>query len=345
MLKRRLPPDRDSTKVFYSRAKVLVRAGLLGSLLGWMAPLSAGAWDLGPGPLGFGSPSRLEVGLYRFEKPSAWWVNLGLPDEFLLPVLKVSELPLILSMRGVEYGVGLSAWPWDRAQIRVSLPMESNRFDSADGLGLRRLTRCGDLETGVSFLALGRRETPFRLAVDAWTRWPTGPSPFGLNDPILAPGRGVARNAAGVWASETSGRFSFFQWIHYEKEATARFDRWMGLDVPSSEARWPAQTHVGARVEWRTYQRGDRWVALVYELRSRWVDETLLNGQAWTISDRLMYSTAALRVRVDSQMTLEGRWTFFPLELGQKARMDYGNFITVVLSYHPLARSGDGPAL
>jgi hypothetical protein len=223
--------------------------------------------------------------------------------------------------------------------------MESNRFEAADGLGTRRLGRPGDLETGASFLLLGRRETPFRLALDAWTRWPTGASPFGLNDPILATGRGAAQAAGGVWASETSGRFSFFQWIHYEKEATVRFDRWRGLDVPSSEARWPAQTDAGARFEWRAYQRVDRWVALGYELRARWIDELLLNGQAWTLSDRLVYSTASLKVRVDSQMTLEGRWTFFPLELGSTPRPDYGNFITVVLAYHPLARSGTGPAL
>jgi hypothetical protein len=261
-------------------------------------------------------------------------VNLGLPEGFFQPVLPIATIPLVYSVRGVEYGLGLTGWPHPRLQARASLAFEANRYEDLFG-SIRRTVRPADLEGALSVLAVGRRDSALRVAADGWVRWPTGVSPFETADPLLASGRGVLQGALGGWASERVGRFSFFQWIHYENASTTRFDRWRGDPVTPSTLRWPAQWHAGFRTGWTPFRRGGREVTLHYELRMRQAEALEFHGVPAVPADRLLYSTGLMTVRVDPELSVDGRLTFFPLELGTgRTRPDFGTLVSIALHYH-----------
>jgi hypothetical protein len=322
--------------------RFLLRMLFLGLMLGSCSVGPSQALPLSQDVLGPGSPERLLISFYRYEKSSPWWVNLGLPGQFFTPVLRLSEVPTVFSLRGVEYGVGVSSWLLPRLQVRGLLPFESNNFDDLESLP-HSSVRPGDLKLGVSWLGLGNRFSRFRVAADGWVVFPTGVSPFEADFPILASGLGAIRVAGGLWASQRFGRFSFFQWINYEKATSVRFDRFDGVELPGSKLAWPDRVVAGARVDWRFFSRGAREATLSGELRvRRWGDWTVNSalwpegGFVWAPADRIFDSGLSLKVKTDRYLTVEGRWSYYPVEFSYSvARPDFGQIITLVLGFHP----------
>jgi hypothetical protein len=316
-------------------------------ILALVGVIPARAMSLGPESMEGASGERLEVQLDRFEKGNAWWVNLGLPAEFLSPVYLESETPLVLSLKGVEYRLGISAWVSERFRARMTLPVESNRYVDLFAAA-HNTVRPGDLQAGLSFLLLGRRDSSFRAALDGAVVFPTGVSPFETSQPILATGFGVYRAVLGGWASQRVGRFSLFQWINYEKYGDAAFESLAGEAWAASRLRWPDRLRAGFGMEWCFFRRGPREAALTGRLRvHRWGDwvlegEGFSGGTAvWAPSDRIIGSGVGLRVRADSMMSFEAHWDFSPVEWSAaRARPDYGSTVTLSLRFHPL--EGDG---
>jgi len=288
-----------------------------------------------------GASERLGISAYRFEKSNAWWVNLGLPSDFFTPVLQLSKFPDVYSIRGLEYGLGVSAWPLERLQTRVSLPFESNVFNDISGVS-HSSVRPGDLKLGFSYLGLGERTSSIRIAADGWVIFPTGTSPFKVASPILASGLGVYRVALGSWASERLGRFSFFQWIDYEKSGSTSFDRFGEIVRPGSRLDWPDRLYGGFRVEWCIFRRGAREASLLGELRVQHWGDWKVDGILWSPADRIYDSGLGLRIRTDKDLTVEGRWSYSPVEWNYAtSRPDFGSVVTLLLCFHPF-ENGQG---
>jgi hypothetical protein len=330
-----LPPDPI-------RWRKLLKKGLFifFFILGYPA-FYASAMPLGQDVVEPGASDRLGISLYRYEKSNAWWVNLGLPMDFFAPVLKLSENSGIYSIKGLEYGLGVSAWPLKCLQARLSLPFESNTFVDSTSVN-QSSVRPGDLKVGVSWLGLGERTSSIRVAADGWVVFPTGTSPFTASYPILASGLGVYRAAVGTWASERLGRFSFFQWIDYEKSSSASFTHFYGLPDANYRLDWPDRLYAGVRVEWCIFRRGEREASLLGEMRVQHWDDWKVNGYLWSPADRIFDSGLGLRVRADKDLTVEGRWSYSPVEWSYShSRADFGDIITLVLCFHPFE---NGPA-
>jgi hypothetical protein len=262
-------------------------------------------------------------------------VNLGLPSDFFTPVLRLSELPEVYSLQGLEYGVGLSVWPLERLQAQLTLPFESNSFTDITDIS-HSSVRPGDLKLGASWLGWGTRTGKIRVAANGWAILPSGVSPFRAVTPILATGLGTYRAALGVWASEQVGRFSFFQWINYEKSTSTEFNQFADTVVPGSTLYWPDRQYAGARIEWRFFNRGIREASLVGSLRvQRWGDWKV-NDFVWSPADRIFDAGLGLKVRADKELTVEGLWNYFPVEWNYSiTRPDFGQIITLVLCFHP----------
>jgi len=282
-----------------------------------------------------GATDRLDISLYRYQKSSAWWVNLGIPGNFFTPVQQLSQFPVVYSIQGLEYGLDVSAWPLSHLQTRLTLPIESNSFTDTD-LQNHSSVRPGDLKLGMSWLGLGERTSTFRVAADGWVVFPTGLSPFKAGTPILATGLGVYRAALGVWASEGLGRFSFFQWINYEKSSSVAFDRYPDIFLPGARLYWPDRLTAGIRAEWRFFRRGPREASLLCDLRVRRWDDWRVNDVVWSPADRIFDAGLGLRIRVDKDLSIEGRWSYFPVEWSLiNYRPDIGQTLTLVLCFHP----------
>jgi len=281
-----------------------------------------------------GEPERFNLVLTRGERPPAWWSDLAVPADFLAPIHPQDGTPVFKTLKGTCFGIGLSAWPFPRLQARAVLPVESSRLSTP--VTLESLSRPGDLEIGASVLGVGSRGSKWQAALDGLLRLPTGVDPSRLNDPILATGRGVLQAGVGAWASETSGRFSFFQWINWEKGGKLKVPAWRVPGFPDGEMTWPDALRAGARATWNLYRRGERRVSLGYEADLERHDATLWNGAVWSSGPTLWYSTGVLRVQVDPRFTVEGRWTFVPTGPGFSDPRPYGDYISAALFYHPV---------
>lgn len=291
-----------------------------------------------------GSSDILDLTLYRYEKDNPWWVNLGLPWDFFKLVQPKIPGTAVYTVHGIEYGVGASYWWGGRLQTGVQLPFESNTFTDLNGAS-HGSVRPGDLKVGATFLGVGERTAPIRVGVTGTATFPTGTSPFRIDWPLLATGTGVNRFSAGLWSSQRLGRFSFFQWINYEKSGAVSFDRFGDSLVPGSRMQWPDRILAGLRAEWLFFRRGEREATLVGEMRYRhWGDWTVTgplwsqDGLLWSRADRIFDGGVGLRIRTDRLLTVEGRWDYIPVEWDTRtARPDAGSIITLSLCFHPLS--------
>ncbi|GEM_PF-5829781 len=309
-------------------------AFLLGIVLG-LHPAKLAALSLDAPVFLPGDASKFSVDLYRYEKPSSWWVNQGLPETFFMPVSQLSLTPKVYQLHGVEYGIGATGWFLDRFQARFHLPFETNVYTSPD-LSSHHSARPGDLEAGLSILGVGRRDSRFRAALDGLVRFPTGRSPFRAVSPLLATGTGFFRATLGAWGSERVGRFSFFQWINYQNSGTVHLDQWAGLPAPGASFQWPDEWNAGLQAAWRVFKRGSREVTLSYEFRARQSGHSYLDGQLAVPGGRIFSSIGTFRVRADEQMALEGQVTVFPVDFHRVAYYpDSGVLLTVALHYYP----------
>jgi hypothetical protein len=306
-------------------------AGLL--LAAWAS--WASALNLEPPALHRLPTDRLTVGATRWEKNSAYYVNLGLPWEFFEGVEKVSELPVVRSVRAVEYGLRVSGWPHDRVFLQGFLPFESVYLVPVEGLTrARELKKGGDLEFSAALLLLGDRRSRIRAGVDGWVRPATGTDPFSLAYPLMTTGKGAPQWAFGVTGAQQAGRFSFFQGLNYEKTGPIRLPRYFTWDSPGT-FRWPDVLHAAARVEFRFFRRAYRAVDAFYDLRMRRTGVMRYGDQVLVEADRLFYSSFGLAVRVDPEFSVTGQYSVFPFEFTDKARPDWGGLLFLSVAYTP----------
>jgi hypothetical protein len=96
------------------------------------------------------------------------------------------------------------------------------------------------------------------------------------------------------------------------------------------------------RVEYLVFHRAQRLVSLFYELNIRASGAMELNQQpilygTGQLTDRLLFSTFGLVVRVDKEFSVEGKGTYFPFEpIGfDKPRPDYGLIFSLSMQFRP----------
>ena len=320
-----------------------IPAWILGGVLSLLPilPTPSSAMNFDPPQFYRLSQQRVFFSVTRWEKPSFYYVNQGLPFEFFDGVGKVTELPMVYSLRGVEYGFRVGGWPLERFFLQATLPYESvylEQVPSGSGFstGLpNELRKTGDFELSAAFFLLGTRKTSFHLGVNGWVRFPTGTNPFDLAFPLMSSGKGASQRSGGLVAGQQAGRFSFFQGLNYEKAGSIALQRFYTLDHPAS-FQWPDVFHAAARLEFRFFRRSYRTVAAFYDLRMRQVGvlkygETVLNGK-----DRLYTSSGGLQVQVDPELAVTGQYSFFPFEFdSNKGRPDFGGLLTLSVTYTP----------
>src|SRR6185295_14998970 len=149
-------------------------------------PLRAVELDLYPVPEF--SRDILALTFFREERPSFYWVNIGVPDVFFVGVKKNSASPLVYSVRSMEHGFRASAWVTDQWQLRATVPFESNALEDTGGT-THSLERFGDVEIGSTFLLTGQRQKGNFIGIDGWYRFPTGTNPFLQAFPLLSTGK------------------------------------------------------------------------------------------------------------------------------------------------------------
>jgi hypothetical protein len=320
------------------------RIGLAAFCLGAVITARTQAIQMDPIPFENFSQDSFSFSLYRYEKPSFYLVSAGLPDFFFNGVTKLSDpllrpgASLIYSLRGIEYGLQASAWPTEDIQLRVSLPFESNAFEDLTGVTQNAQT-LGDLEVGASYLLSGKRSGGNYLGVDGWWRFATGTNPLGPTlTPILATGKGTPEGSLGLILRQQLGRFSLFESVHYQHSLPLQ----LGSDNPylgPGVFQWPDELQVVGRLEFLAFERAQRMVTLFYEYRFRKIGTMLWNQiplpyDQGHYADQLFYSGGGMTVRVDSQLTVDGKLDFFPTELAV-SRPDFGFLFFLSVTYRP----------
>jgi hypothetical protein len=305
-------------------------------ILGTFRPLAA--VELDPYPIQEFSRDLTTITFFREERPSFYWVNIGVPDVFFTGVKQRFTSPLVYSVRSMEHGLRASAWVTDQWQLRVSVPFESNALEDAGGT-TRSLERFGDIEVGTTFLLTGQRQKGNFIGIDGWYRFPTGTNPFLQEFPLLSTGKGVGRESIGIVMGQEVGGFSFFQWLHYEKTQALLLDSSNPLMGPGV-FQWPDYLHAKGRVEFLVFQRAQRSANLFCELRARMSGPMKLDQQAifygqGLSGDWLFFATGGLAVRVDKEFSAEARVTYFPLEIS-KSRPDGGWLFSLSLEFRPI---------
>lgn len=307
--------------------------------------LAGDAWAIQMDPIPFENFSQdsLSFSVYRYEKPSFYLVSSGLPDFFFDNITKLSDpsaapgAPLIYSLREIEYGFQVSAWPTRNLQVRLSLPFEANALEDLSGV-TQSEQNVGDLEAGAAYLLWGKRTGGGYLGVDGWYRFSTGTNPFDQAQyPILATGKGTPEGSLGLILRQQLGRFSFFESVHYQHSMPLRLgaNPYLGPGV----FQWPDELQALGRIEWLAFERGQRMITLFYEYRFRRIgtmsfNQTPLSYDQGYYQDRLFYSGGGLTARVDSQLTVDGKLDFFPTEISV-GRPDFGFLFFLSVSYRP----------
>ena len=319
------------------------QAVLFISLLLLAAP-SAFAVELDPFPVDSFSRDAFSISFFREERSSYYWVNIGVPDLFFKNVNQISASPNPVSyqIRGMEYGFQVSGWWDDHFQSRLTIPIEGNALADAVSLGNpHNVTQLGDIEVGVTYLFVGKRDRGNFIGLDGWFRFATGTNPFNLEFPLLSTGKGASEEAVGLTLGQELGGFSFFQSIHYEKTQPITLDSTNSLGGPGT-FQWPDNFRAMGRIEYILLQRSQRLVSLFYELRLRISGPMEMNQQTVTYgqgqeTDRLLFSTLGLVVRVDKEFSVEGKGTYFPFEpIGfVKPRPDYGLIFSLSMQFRP----------
>jgi hypothetical protein len=307
----------------------------------------ARALELDPYPVYDFSRDTFSISLFREERPSFYWVNIGVPDFFFNGVQQLSSIPnpTVYSIRSIEYGVQASGWVTDQVQLRGTFPFEANALVDPAG-NTHNVSKVGDMELGATFLLSGKKERGNFIGLDGWYRFPTGTNPFSLAYPLLSTGKGAPEEALGLVMAEELGGFSFFQSIHYEKTQPITLDSSNVLLGPGV-FQWPDNVLAEGRVEYLVLHRAERFVSLYYELRMRasglmeFNHQVMTYGQLFDTSgqtvqttDRLFFSTFGMLVRVDKEFSAEGKFSYFPYEpFG--ARPDFGLLFSLSLVFRP----------
>jgi hypothetical protein len=337
--------------VSLSRRKRNFRAAFLFCLT-FLSLLGQGAQalELDPFPVYGLSRDLFSVSFFREERPSFYWINVGVPDAFFKGVEPlifgtIPPNPLVYSVRSVEYGFQASFWCTDQLQIRTTIPFEANAFEDTalnpvtNANITRNLANFGDCELGASYLLVGKREAGNYLAVDGKVRLPTGTNPFKLDFPLLSTGKGASEEAIGLMMGQEVGGFSFFQSIHYEKTQPISVDSSNSLFGPGT-FQWPDNVEASGRIEYMVFHRAQRFVSLFYELRFRMSGLMEFNQQPISYAqgqttDQLFYPMGGAIVRVDKEFSIQGQMGYFPYELN-KYRYDANMLFSLQLTYRPL---------
>jgi hypothetical protein len=301
-----------------------------------LPPVGAFAMNFEP-PVFYRPPlERLFIGATRWEKSSAYFVNLGLPGEFFEGVEKISEIPQVQSIRAVEYGLRAGGWPTDRVFVQGFLPYESvYMVPTAGTYYAKELKKGGDFELSGAYLLLGSRKTPFYAGLNGWYRFPTGTNPFDLPYPLMSSGKGAPQWAFGAIGAQKAGRFYFFQGLNYENTGAIRLPSFFSWDNPAS-FQWPGVLHAAARFEFQFFKRSYRSVNAFYDLRLRRVGPLKYGDAVLVEADRLYYSSFGLFVKVDPELTVTGQYSFFPFEFTDIPRPDWGGLLFLSVAYTPL---------
>ncbi len=311
-----------------------------------LAPLKAKALQMDPVPFENFSQDDFSFSLYRYEKPSFYLANSGLPDFFFNDVSKLSEptpaspgADLIYSLRSIQYGLQVSAWPTNELQIRVSLPFETNAFEDLGGVTQNR-QNIGDLEVGATYLLTGKRTGGNYFGVDGWYRFATGTSPFNeAVSPILATGKGAPEGSLGVILRQQLARFSLFESVHYQHSQPLQLTS-SSLYLGPGVFQWPDEFQALIRAEFMAFQQAERMVTLFGQYRMRKIgvmtwNQTPLTYNQGRYADQLFYLGGGMTVRVDAQLTVDAEVDYFPSEIGGAARAGYGNLFFLSVSYRP----------
>jgi hypothetical protein len=312
-------------------------------------PVPASALELDPYPVFDFSRDSFSISTFREERPSFYWVNIGVPDFFFNGVQQLSATPnLSYSMRSVEYGVQAKGWVTDQLQVRATFPFEANALVDPEG-NTHNVAKFGDLEVGATFLVAGKKEKGNFIGVDGRYRFATGTNPFDLAYPLLSTGKGAAEEAVGLIMAQELGGFSFFQSIHYEKTQPITLDSSNALLGPGV-FQWPDNVEAEGRIEYLAFHRAERFVSLYYDLSLRSSGLMEFNHQALTygqISDTsgqlfqttstLLFSKVGLIVKVDKEFSAEGSVAFFPEEFGSSVfRPADGWIFSLSLIFRPI---------
>ena len=271
--------------------------------------------ELDPYPTEAHSGDAFSIGFFREERPSFYWVNVGVPDAFFAGVSQISNPPVVYSVRSIEYGVWFSGWLNDHWQARMVIPFEANALEDAAGK-TQHLTQVGDMEVATTFLLTGKRERGFFAGLDGSFRLPTGSNPFTQPFPLLSSGKGVPEEKLGLLLGQEVGGFSFFQSIHYQTSQPLTLDPATSILGPGL-FQWPDELFASGRIEWKVFQRSQRSVSLFYELSMRssglmTLDQKVLTyGQTLT-TNRVLNSTFGLTVRAEKEFSAEGRLSYYP---------------------------------
>src|SRR6185369_6867180 len=116
-LRRPLNPRSSSPRVLAALEAIL----LILPLLGFSFPASA--IDLDPYACSAFSRDPMDFSLARQERPSFYWVNIGLPDSFFTGVKKTSTSPTqaAFSVRSLQYDLGVGGWLTDQIHLGFSI--------------------------------------------------------------------------------------------------------------------------------------------------------------------------------------------------------------------------------
>ncbi|HVZ81259.1 MAG TPA: hypothetical protein VHE12_10775 [bacterium] len=308
-------------------------------------PRQSFALQLDPYPVLDFTRDPFSIALFREERPSFYWVNIGVPDLFFNGVKQTggSPGPVSYSIQSIQYGVRVQGWADERLQGRLTIPFEANALVDAVG-NTQNLAKLGDVEVGASYLLIGQRVSGGFFGLDGWVRLPTGTNPFAMAFPLLSTGKGAGSAAFGLVAGEELDGFSFFQSIHYEKSEDLMLDPSNPL-FGGGVFHWPDNLFAEFRGEWAVFHRAQRAVSLYYQLQMRASGEMLfdrspvpygLTGQSG-ITDWLFFSKAGLVIKVDKDFSADGSLAFFPEEfLTPVYRPDAGWVFSLSIAFRPL---------
>jgi hypothetical protein len=314
-------------------------------------PPEVRALELDPYPVFDFSRDSFSITTFREERPSFYWVNIGVPDLFFDGVQQTSfkPNPTVYSIRSVEYGVQTKGWVSDQLQLRATFPFEANALIDPSG-NTHNVAKLGDVEVGTTFLVAGKKEKGNFIGVDGRYRFATGTNPFDLIYPLLSTGKGASEEAIGLVMAQELGGFSFFQSIHYEKTQPITLDSSNPL-LGAGVFQWPDNLEAEGRLEYLVFHRAKRFVSLYYDFSMRasglmefnrqvltYGQMTNTLGQTTQTTDRLFFSTFGLVVKVDQEFSVDGKATFFPYEppIDGKGRPDFGLLFSLLLTFRPI---------
>jgi hypothetical protein len=349
MCSNRLKMKRDCWPVIPIQAKVLSFLIVL-FLLFAFRPIQVRAVELDPYPVFDFSRDSFSISTFREERPSFYWVNIGVPDLFFNGVQQLSSAPnpIVYSVRSVEYGVQIKGWATDQLQVRTTFPFEANAIIDPEG-NTHNVAKLGDIEVGATFLVAGKKEKGNFIGVDGRYRFATGTNPFSLTYPLLSTGKGASEEAVGLIMAQELGGFSFFQSIHYEKTQPITLDSSNSL-LGAGVFQWPDNVEAEGRIEYLAFHRAERFVSLYYDLSLRssglmeFNRQVLTYGQVPDTSGQLLQTTSVLFfskvglfVKVDKDFSAEGSVDFFPEEFGSSVyRPADGWIFSLSLIFRPI---------